>query len=87
MKHVAGCRGEPPQNQSLLYALIPNLRFGGQRMKLIHGQLKKMTTQEASQRVRVIQVLAKDVEKEKKVREIRWQTFSKHLRDVIPAEG
>jgi hypothetical protein len=42
-----------------------------------NGKLKRMTVQEASQRVRVIQVLAKDAEKKKKVREMRWQTFSK----------
>lgn len=47
----------------------------------------KMTTQEASQRVRVVQVLAKDIEKEKKVREIRWQTFAKHLRNIVPTNG
>jgi hypothetical protein len=38
----------------------------------------KMTTQETSQRVRVVQALAKDMEKEKKSREIRWQNFAKH---------
>ena len=52
-----------------------------------NGKLKKMTTQEASQRVRVIQALAKDAEKEKKVREIRWQNFSKGLQNIVPARG
>jgi hypothetical protein len=47
----------------------------------------KMTTQEASQRVRVVQALAKDIEKEKKVREMRWQNFAKRLRDVVPTNG
>jgi hypothetical protein len=46
-----------------------------------------MTTQEASQRVRVVQALAKDIEKEKKVREMRWQNFAKRLRDVVPTNG
>jgi len=36
-----------------------------------------MTAQEASQRVCIIQALAKDVEKEKKVCKMRWQNFSK----------
>jgi hypothetical protein len=49
--------------------------------------MKKMTTQEASQRVRVIQALAKDAEKEKKAREIRWQNFAKGLRAVASADG
>lgn len=48
---------------------------------------KKMSIQEASQRVRVVQALAKDVETEKKVRENRWQTFAKGLRNIIPADG
>jgi len=38
-----------------------------------NGKLKKMMVQEVSQRVRIIQVLAKDVEKEKKVCKMRWQ--------------
>jgi len=44
-----------------------------------NGKLKKMTTQEASQQVCIIQVLAKDVEKEKKVHKMRSQNFSKGL--------
>ena len=48
---------------------------------------KKMTVQEASQRVRVVQALAKDIEAEKKVREIRWQSFAKGLRNAVPADG
>ena len=48
---------------------------------------KKMSAQEASQRVRVVQALAKDAEAEKKVREIRWQNFAKGLKDVIPVGG
>lgn len=51
-----------------------------------NGKLK-MTTQEASQRARVAQALAKDIETEKKAREIRWQNFAKGLRNVIPNEG
>ena len=47
----------------------------------------KMTVQEASQRVRVVQALAKDVEKEKKAREIRWQTVAKNLRTKLTADG
>lgn len=47
----------------------------------------KMTIQEASQRVRVVQALAKDVEKEKKAREIRWQTVAKNLRTKLAADG
>ena len=47
----------------------------------------KMTTQEASQWVCVVQVLAKDIEKEKKVCEICSQTFAKHLRNIIPTNG
>jgi len=39
----------------------------------------KMTTQEALQRVHVVQALAKDIEKEKKVWEMRWQNFAKCL--------
>ncbi|KIM79425.1 hypothetical protein PILCRDRAFT_10261 [Piloderma croceum F 1598] len=46
---------------------------------------KKMSTQEALQRVRVVQALAVDIETEKKAREIRWQNFAKGLRNVIPA--
>jgi hypothetical protein len=43
-----------------------------------NGKLK-MTNQEASQRVQVVQALAKDIETEKKVREIWWQNFAKGL--------
>ena len=51
-----------------------------------NGKLK-MTNQEASQHVRVVQALAKDIETEKKVREIRWQNFAKGLRNIIPSNG
>jgi len=51
-----------------------------------NGKLK-MTTQEASQHAHVAQALAKDIETEKKAREIRWQNFAKGLRNVIPNEG
>ena len=43
--------------------------------------------QEASQRVCIIQVLAKDVEKEKKVCKMRWQNFLKGLQDIVPTQG
>ena len=48
---------------------------------------KKMTVQEVSQHVHIIQALAKDVEKEKKVWEMRWQNFSKGLQNIVPAQG
>lgn len=51
------------------------------------GGKLKMTTQEAAQRARVVQALAKDIEREKKSREIRWQNFAKRLRDIIPIDG
>src|SRR5882762_5399191 len=52
-----------------------------------NGKLKKMMVQEVSQRVRIIQVLAKDVAKEKKVCKMRWQNFSKGLQNIVPAQG
>ena len=46
-----------------------------------------MTTHEASQQVHVVQALAKDIEKEKKVQEMCWQIFAKRLQDVVPTNG
>jgi hypothetical protein len=45
---------------------------------------KNMSTQEASQRVRVVQALTVDIETEKKA---RWQNFAKGFRNIIPANG
>jgi hypothetical protein len=51
-----------------------------------NGKPKTMMVQEVSQHVHIIQVLAKDVEKEKKVCEM-WQNFSKGLQNIVPTQG
>jgi hypothetical protein len=51
------------------------------------GKIPKMTTQEGSQRVRIAQIRAGVLEKEKKYRELRWKTASKSLRDVLIPQG
>jgi hypothetical protein len=51
------------------------------------GKVPRMTSQEASQRVRIALTLAGLLEKEKKYREIRWKTASKALRDVLTSQG
>lgn len=50
-------------------------------------QKKKMSTQEASQWTRVVQVLGRDVDKDKKARELRWQTVAKGLKAAVAANG
>lgn len=47
---------------------------------------RKMTTQEASQRVRVVQALAHDVERDIKARAVRWRGFAKAL-EVALSQG
>lgn len=44
---------------------------------------KKMTTQEASQRARIAQVAGRDVEDEKKAREMRWLSVSKAIAKAV----
>ena len=48
---------------------------------------KKMGIKEAAQRVRVGQDLTNDLEKDKKACEIRWQTISRNLLNVVSAKG
>ena len=48
---------------------------------------KKMGIKEAVQQVRVGQDLANDLEKDKKACEIRWQTVSRNLLNVVSAKG
>jgi hypothetical protein len=51
------------------------------------GEIAKMKPQEASQRVRIAQTLAGVITKQKKDRELRWQTASTQLRAVLVPQG
>ena len=46
-----------------------------------------MTHHEASHRVRITQQSLGAQEESRKIRELRWQTFSKGLKDVLKAHG
>jgi hypothetical protein len=64
-----------------------NPKFALRKVTDDAGKVPKMTHQEASQRVRVAQIHAGLLEKEKKYREVRWKTANKALRDALTSQG